>query len=392
MRNDRSATPAARTFEWWGPHDRARHSAELLLGAVATICAAYVAVVAIAVFVAIRIARLGSQHDLTAWHGRLGAGRIALIIIVFVVALGAVIAGLASETLASRAIRLAGARPLAEGEADHTRTCVEAFALGVGFSTPAIYVVDDKTPNGFAAGRKRSCAVCLTTGALKLPPDQLDAMCAQTIASVANRALPLTGAAADLVQLARWCTRAVWSVCGVLLVSTIFGVPPPFAAAVTVAIMLLVVLTVPMLMLAERAIPRLQARSAQLADLQAVSLTNQPTALARLLLTSAHNRGTVRSRWQIERLWFDPDTSRPAPGRMTRRFEPWIEGYDPLDSTSPHTHAALADRALMERARVLVDLTGGDPKLRAELANAKPVRAAPNSRGRCRASRKGAGG
>ena len=391
MRNDRSS-PAARGFAWWGPHDRARHSAALLLGGVATICAAYVAVVAIAVFVAIRVGQLGSHHAFSAWHHRLGPVRISLIVIALVVALGAVIAGLASEGLASRAIRWAGARPLADGEADQVRTCVEAFALGVGYPTPDIYVVDHQSPNGFAAGRKRACAVCLTTGALQLPPDQLDALCAQTIASVANRALPFTCAAADLVQIARWCTRAVWSVCGLLLVSTIFGVPPAFAAAVTVAIVLLVVLTLPMLMLADRAVPRLQAQSAELADLQAVSLTNQPAGLARLLLASVHDYGAVPSRWQIARLWFDSDTSRPAPSRTARRFQPWVEGYDPLDPPPAREIAARADRALIARARVVVDLTG-DPTLRSALEQVAPVTGRrSSSRARSRASRRAAGG
>ena len=58
----------------------------------------------------------------------------------------------------------------------------------------------DSREDSLAAGRRRACAVCLTTGALGLPHDQLDALCAQTITSVANRALPLTCAAADLVE------------------------------------------------------------------------------------------------------------------------------------------------------------------------------------------------
>jgi hypothetical protein len=230
-------------------------------------------------------------------------------------------------------------------------------------------VVDDPAPNGLAAGRPRSCAVCLTRGALALPPDQLDALCAQTITTVANRALPLTCAAADLVLVARWCTKAVWALMGLLLVSTVIGVPPIFAASVVVAIALLVVCSMPMLALADRAIPRLRDRSAELGDLGAVRLTNQPAALARLLLTTAADRRAVSTPWQIAHLWFDPDTYRPAPGAMERRFQIWTE-MDPREGSSSYPTARSAAQAratLIGRARVLVDQTSGHPELRAQL-------------------------
>ena len=52
--------------------------------------------------------------------------------------------------------------------------------------------------------------MCLTSGALELPHDELDALCEHAITSVVNRATPLACAAADLVLLADVFTKAVW--------------------------------------------------------------------------------------------------------------------------------------------------------------------------------------
>jgi hypothetical protein len=218
--------------------------------------------------------------------------------------------------------------------------------------------------------------VCLTTGALALPADQVRALCAQTVASVANRALPFTCAASDLVAVARWCTKVIWATMGVLLVSTLIGVPVPFAAGATLAIAFVVLVTMPLLTLADRAIPRLQERAALLADLDAVRLTNEPAPLARLLLTTAGNFRTVSTPWQIAHLWFDPDTSRPKRGTFQRGFESWIENSSEIEPGDARRNAERAQQMLLDRARVLVDQTSGDVTLRAELdrAVARPPR------------------
>ena len=132
------------------------------------------------------------------------------------------------------------------------------------------------------------------------------------------------------------------------------------------------------------------------ADLDAVRLTNQPAALARLLLTTAADRRAVSTPWQIAHLWFDPDTSRPARGTHAATLPDLDRDTTPRGS-SPATPArqpvARREQMLIERARVLVDQTSGDPKLRAELERAER-HAAASSRlaGRSRASRTAAGG
>ena len=134
----------------------------------------------------------------------------------------------------------------------------------------------------------------------------------------------------------RVCTKAVWAVTGLVLLSTIIGVPIEFAAATTLAIMLLVVCTLPLLTLADRAIPGLRDRSAQLADLDAVELTNQPAALARLLLATADDYREVTTPWQITHLWFDPDTKRPRSDKHGAMHEVFGDPDDRELTSSRH--------------------------------------------------------
>jgi len=354
-------------FEWWSPHDRARHSAELLLALMATVCAAYVLTVVGALALAAWMISTGSGHSVR-WPEALGPVRVALIAVAALGAIAAVIAAVASARLAARAGRIAGAREPAPGEAEAAQACVDDFALALGFAPPTFRIVDDAAPNAFAAGRGRACLVCVTTGALTLPPDQLRALCAQTMTSVANRALPLTCASVDLVVIARRCTETVWWVCGLLIVSSILGVPALFAAAVTAAIVLLVAITIPLLSLARRAIPRLRSRAALLADLDAVALTNQPAPLARVLMTAAQNRRTVTSSWPIAPLWFDLDTTNA----VNARFLWWKQLLIDTDDEGISSHLAIrARRELLDRAHVLVELAGSTATLRAELQQAE---------------------
>ena len=329
----------------------------LLLGVVAMICAAYAAFVFIAVVVAVRVGELGPWRTLAAWQHDLGPAGLVGGAVLLVVGSAAVTAFLAWEGLARRATRLAGARLPLSTEADRAEQTIEAFAIGVGMPTPRVRVVDDDAPNGFATGRPRACAVCLTTGALALPHDELAALCEHCVTSVANRATPLACAAADLILIADVFTKVIWGTAAVIVVSSIFGVPADVVAMTTLAIVLLIVSTKPLLAIADRAILRLLDDAARLADLDTVRVASQPNALAHLLLNAAGDDHTVASRWQIAHLWFDPDTCSPEP----RHRYPWS-----LVDEGPGVVLRRRNEArtsLIDRARVVVDLCDGDPKL-----------------------------
>jgi len=332
-----------------------------LLGTVALICAAYLAVVLISVVVAIRVGELGPWRTLATWRHDLGPIGLAGVAVLLVIGAAAIIAFLAWEGLARRATRLAGARLPANGEADHALPTIENFAIGVGMPTPRVRVVDAAAPNGFGTGRPRKGTVCLTTGALALPPDELAALCEHCIASVANRTTSLSCAAADLILVADLFTKVIWGLAAFILVSSIVGVPADVVAMTTLAIVLLVAATKPLLAIADRAVRRLLASAAHLADLDTVRVTNHPSALARLLLDAAHDQQTVASRWQIAHMWFDPDTRRPRPPSNY----PWSLVDDGPDVM--HRSRNEARQSLIDRARVVVDLCD-DADLAARLA------------------------
>jgi hypothetical protein len=92
-----------------------------------------------------------------------------------------------------------------------------------------------------------------------------------------------------------------------------------------------------------------------------VRVTNQPSALARLLLDAADDNQTVASRWQIAHMWFDPDTCRARP----RHGYPWSLVDDGPDVVLRRRNDGR--RSLIDRARVVIDLCGGDTKLTARL-------------------------
>ena len=350
-----------RRFAWWGPHDRARRAAIFLLALVATICAAYLAVVIISVVVAIRLGELGPWRTLARWQHDLGPLGLAGAAVMLVIGAAGIIAFLAWEGLAGRATRLAGARSPVIGEGDQAQRVIEGFAIGVGMPAPRLRVVDADAPNGFATGRHRKSALCLTTGALTLPHEELAALCEHCITTVANRATAFACAAADLILVADICTKVLWALSAFILVSSIIGVPADVVALTTLAIVLLVVATKPLLAIADRAILRLLDSAARLADLDTVRVTNQPSALARLLLDAADDKQAVASRWQIAHLWFDPDTCRPRP----RHSYPWSLVDDGPAVVLRNRNDAR--RSLIDRARVVVDLCGGDAKLTARL-------------------------
>jgi len=150
----------------------------------------------------------------------------------------------------------------------------------------------------------------------------------------------------------------------------VIGVPVPVAVGTFSAIVVLIVTTKPLLAAARRAVPGLRDRSGELADLAAVRVTNQPAALARLLLSVATNRRQAASPWPVASLWFDADVVRPTQGRMRRVVPSRLDPRDPTDPRAARLAAEGARRALVARARVLVDQVPGDPSLRGALDDA----------------------
>lgn len=89
---------------------------------------------------------------------------------------------------------------------------LEALALGDGVPTPAIYVVDDPSPNAFATGVSPSrAAVTVTTGLLSiLDREELEAVLAHELSHIKNYDTRLLLVVSTLIGLAGLLASLVW--------------------------------------------------------------------------------------------------------------------------------------------------------------------------------------
>lgn len=87
-------------------------------------------------------------------------------------------------------MRASGARPIRKQDHPQLYNIVEEMCIAAGMKTmPAIYIIDDLSPNAFAAGRDPDHAlVAVTTGLLgKLNRDQVQGVIAHEISHIINR-------------------------------------------------------------------------------------------------------------------------------------------------------------------------------------------------------------
>jgi Zn-dependent protease with chaperone function len=322
------------------------------------------------VVVSLRVGEYGPWRGIDTWEHRLGPIGVTAVALGLLAVGAATIALLAWAGQSKHILRRAHARLPRPGEADRAQLAASNFAIGVGLPAPRLRIVDDDAVNALASGRRGAPEIVLTSGALRLAPDELDALCAHTVTCVAQRACALAGAAAGVVLDADWCTRTIWGIAAIVFVSGLVGVPTEAIAIAILGIMALVVITKPLVGLASRAIVGLLERTAELADLETVRVTNQPEALAKLMLDTVEVRAPMQSTWDIAHLWFDPETEPRSPST-------WYPNIRPL--AGPQSRRTRA--ALVERARVLVDLCGADQALHARLEHAARTVAASHSTG-----------
>lgn len=86
-------------------------------------------------------------------------------------------------------LRMANARPLADGENSDLQKMVEKLSSQAGLPTPKIFIIDDPAPNAFATGRNpENAVIAFTTGILSLlNKDELAGVASHELSHVANR-------------------------------------------------------------------------------------------------------------------------------------------------------------------------------------------------------------
>lgn len=142
--------------------------------------------------------------------GALMGGAIGMV-----VALGfAVVANVGSYWYSDRMLlRMYKARPVDRQEAPRLLAIVEELAERAGLPLPAVYIVEEDSPNAFATGRNpEHAAVAVTTGLLELLDErELRGVLAHELAHVRNRdmliatiAATVAGAIAALASMAQF--------------------------------------------------------------------------------------------------------------------------------------------------------------------------------------------
>jgi len=109
-----------------------------------------------------------------------------------------------------------GARPASKKEFFDFYTTTENLALAAGLPMPALYVIDDPSPNAFATGRDaKHAVVCATTGLLKqLDRSDIEGVVAHELSHIKNYDILISSIVAVLVGtltiISDWIMRSLW--------------------------------------------------------------------------------------------------------------------------------------------------------------------------------------
>lgn len=237
------------------------------------------------------------------WAGEatVGVAAAAGVVVTISVALSTLRAG------AGRVLRDVGARPPRPDEGQRVANVVEALGLGLGVGPPYLLVVDDPAPNTLSTRGWRRRTLVATSGALALPRDELEALCAHELAHLhAPDARWVTAAAASLGR-ARRAARVLELVAGALL--AVFGLAleggntfliSPLLGGLTIGALGLLVDS--RVGAAQR---RLRVEEDEIADVAAILLARHPAALAAVCdRLAADGLRVGRSSWRADLLWF----------------------------------------------------------------------------------------
>ncbi len=111
------------------------------------------------------------------------------------------------------ALKMSGARPVDPTEAPELHRLVEWLAGRANLPKPAVYIIEEETPNAFATGRSPSKgAVAVTTGLMRLlNRDELAGVIAHELAHIKHRdtlissvVATIAGAVTMLAEMAQW--------------------------------------------------------------------------------------------------------------------------------------------------------------------------------------------
>ena len=214
-------------------------------------------------------------------------------------------------------LAVAGAQPADPHRYAQLYNIVEALAIGDGLPMPAVYVVDDPSPNAFATGMSpQRAAVTVTTGLLAvMDREELEGVLGHELSHIKNLDTRLLLVVTTMIGMAALLASIVWR-------SAFFvrgrGRNDQAMIVVLVTGLLLAVvgfLVGPIIRLA------LSRRRESLADASSVELTRNPVGLMRALRTlQANDRPLARANHATAAMCID-DPLQHHEGRIHRLFD-----------------------------------------------------------------------
>lgn len=213
---------------------------------------------------------------------------------------------------------------------------VEALSIGLGKLPPRMWVTEDPVPNAVSLRSSRGRDLCLTTGAMVLPRDELEALCAHELGHLwATDAHWVTSGMVALARARRFGGLVLGLGVGLFLV--VAGVAKYTdlilwsTALVAIALGALGIVSRTVLRRLELAVRR---HADEIADVAAVLLAKNPASLGQLCARLAIIEQRVSPvRWRSELLWFEA-----------------VEQIDPKDEAAVQLAAARTRTELVGRA------------------------------------------
>ena len=113
---------------------------------------------------------------------------------------------------AALVLRVSGAVPAAPAQYPQLHNLVEALAIGEGVPKPAVYVIDDPSPNAFATGvSPDKAAITFTTGLLAMMNrEELEGVTGHEMSHIKNHDIRLLLVVGTMVGLAALLASVLW--------------------------------------------------------------------------------------------------------------------------------------------------------------------------------------
>ena len=109
-------------------------------------------------------------------------------------------------------LRVSGAVPADPAQFQQLHNLVEALAIGEGIPKPAVYVIDDPSPNAFATGvSPEKAAITFTTGLLAIMNrEELEGVASHEMSHIKNHDIRLLLVVGTMIGMAALLASILW--------------------------------------------------------------------------------------------------------------------------------------------------------------------------------------